>query len=140
MAEAILRRDLAARGIADVTVRSAGTGAWEGAPASEAAYLVSLENDLDLSKHTATPLSREAVEDADLVIVMAGHHRVRAEELGGDGKTYLLGELAGRTGPEAEVSDPFGASMEVYRNSFSEIASLIEASMDRIVETLRAEN
>ena len=39
MAEALLREALAARGIDSVTVASAGTGAWEGAPASEGAVI-----------------------------------------------------------------------------------------------------
>ena len=46
-----------------VEVRSAGTGAWEGAPASEGSYLVALERGLDLSGHRARLLA----EGADIV-------------------------------------------------------------------------
>src|SRR5574338_1705589 len=53
MAEALMRQALAARGLDQVTVSSAGTGAWDGAPVSEGAYLVGLENGLDLSGHRA---------------------------------------------------------------------------------------
>ncbi|TFG49743.1 MAG: low molecular weight protein arginine phosphatase, partial [Gemmatimonadales bacterium] len=35
LAEALLQRKLAERGVDGVVVGSAGTGAWEGAPASE---------------------------------------------------------------------------------------------------------
>jgi len=38
-------------------VGSAGTGAWDGAPASEGAYLVGLERGLDLSGHRARLLT-----------------------------------------------------------------------------------
>ena len=51
MAESMLREALASRGSGQVTVSSAGTGAWDGAPVSEGAYLVGLENGLDLSGH-----------------------------------------------------------------------------------------
>lgn len=50
LAEALLRRALEERGVTDIAVSSAGTGAWEGAPASEGAYLVGLESGLDLSE------------------------------------------------------------------------------------------
>src|SRR5262245_47868246 len=44
MAEALLRQAVTARALDQVTVSSAGTGAWDGAPVSEGAYLVGLEN------------------------------------------------------------------------------------------------
>ena len=42
MAEALLREAAAARGLDQVSVASAGTGAWDGAPVAEGAYLVGL--------------------------------------------------------------------------------------------------
>ena len=65
---------------------------------------------------------------------MARHHRTRVEELGGEGKTYLLGEYAGRNGPDAEVNDPFGSSLQVYRETFGEIGELIQEVMDRLID------
>jgi len=62
MAETLLREALAARGVDQVTVSSAGTGAWEGAPASEGAYLVGLEHGLDMSAHRAQLLTRDIVK------------------------------------------------------------------------------
>ncbi len=97
MAEIVMRRDFEQRD-GDVEVVSAGTGAWDGASASEGAYLVALENGLDLSNHRARLLTREVVEHSDLILTMARHHRVRVEELAGEGKTYLLGEYAGEAG------------------------------------------
>ena len=94
LAEALLRRALASQGIADVDVSSAGTGAWDGAPASEGAYLVALERELDLSGHRARLLTRELVEQADLILTMARHHRARVDELGGEGRVFVLGEYA----------------------------------------------
>ena len=137
MAEALLRHALEETGVSDVTVSSAGTGAWDGAPVSEGAYLVALERGLDLSAHRARLLSREAVERADLVLTMARHHRARVDELGGAGKTWLLGEYAGRTGAVAEVSDPFGRELEMYRQTFDELDGLIAAVVGRLQEGRR---
>ncbi len=134
MAECIMRQEFAQRG-EDIEITSAGTGAWDGASASEGAYLVSLENDLDLSQHRATLLTRDVVEHANLVLTMARHHRVRVEELGGTGKTFLLGEYAGENGTTAEVSDPFGSDLPVYRETFTEIQRLVRTAVDRFVNS-----
>ena len=44
MAEAIARHIAAERGLDDVTVASAGTSAWDGAPASDGGLLVAMEH------------------------------------------------------------------------------------------------
>ena len=134
MAESIMHREFNERG-EEVEIQSAGTGAWDGASASEGAYLISLENGLDLSPHRAALLTRDLVEQADLILTMARHHRVRVEELGGSGKTFLLGEYAGETGADAEVRDPFGSDLPVYRDTFTEIQRLVRAAVDRFVNS-----
>src|SRR5690348_2759169 len=134
LAEALLRRALEERDLKGVEVRSAGTGAWDGAPASEGAYLVGLERGLDLSAHRARLLTRELVEEADLILTMARHHRARVDELGGEGRVFVLGEYAGREGDEVEVSDPFGGDLEVYRDTCSELEGLLQAAVERIVK------
>ncbi|MEP6573106.1 MAG: low molecular weight protein arginine phosphatase [Gemmatimonadota bacterium] len=131
MAEAFLRESLTALGADGVTVGSGGTGAWDGAPVSEGAYLVALENGLDLSAHRATLLTRDLVEAADLILTMSRHHRARVDELGGAGKTHLLGEYAGKGG-SAEVSDPFGGALENYRDTFVELKDLMGPVVERL--------
>jgi protein-tyrosine-phosphatase len=133
MAEALLRQAVEARGSGgQVTVGSAGIGAWDGAPASEGAYLVGLEHGLDLSGHRAQMLTRELVSSADLVLTMSRHHVVRVAELGGGGRVHLLGEFAGHSGSGAEVSDPFGGELDGYRTTFVELQALIDAVAARV--------
>ena len=100
---------------------------------SEGAYLVGLEQGLDLSGHRARLLTRDVVEQSDLILTMARHHRARVDELGGEGRVFVLGEYAGRSGDAAEVSDPFGGDLEVYRDTSAELATLVAAAVDRIV-------
>jgi protein-tyrosine-phosphatase len=133
LAAALLQRALGQRGIDGIDVSSAGTGAWDGAPVSEGAYLVGLERGLDLSAHRARLLTRELVEAADLVLTMARHHRARVDELG-ECHVFVLGEYAGREGDEAEVSDPFGGDLEVYRDTCVELEALIDTAVERIVK------
>src|SRR5204862_181128 len=134
LAAALLERALTERGIEGIAVASAGTGAWDGAPVSEGAYLVGLERKLDLSGHRARLLTRELVESAELVLTMARHHRARVDELGGEGRVFVLGEYAGREGDEAEVSDPFGGDLDVYRDTCTELEGFIQAAVERIVK------
>lgn len=132
MAEAILRQALAVRGLDQVRVSSAGTGAWNGSPASEGAYLVGLEQGLDLSTHQARLLTRELVDSADLILTMSRSHSARVQELGGGDKVHLLGEYAGQSGGDAEVSDPYGAELESYRTTFRELQALADAVVARV--------
>jgi protein-tyrosine phosphatase len=136
MAEALLREAAAARGL-DVVVSSAGAGAWDGAPVSEGAYLVGLENGLDLSNHRARLLTREIVRGADLILVMSGHHLARVAELGGEDKAHLLGAYAGRESGRTEVTDPFGSDLASYRHTFTELQELIGAVVSRVAGTVR---
>jgi len=134
LAEVLLERELAERSADGIEVSSAGTGAWDGAPASEGAYLVGLEHGLDLSQHQAQLLTRAVVKNSDLILTMSRHHRMRVQELGGEGRVFLLGEYNGLTGPEAEVSDPFGSDLDVYRRTYQQLETLVRGAADRLIE------
>ena len=131
MAEAIARQLADERGL-DVTASSAGTSAWEGAPASDGALLVALEQGLDLSMHRAQVLSRELVAAAELILVMSPHHGERAVVLGGEGRTHLLTDYAARTTTGRPVQDPFGGELDVYRETFGELEREIGLVVDRL--------
>jgi protein-tyrosine-phosphatase len=137
MAETMMQEALVSRGVEQVTVSSAGTGAWDGAPVSEGAYLVGLEHGLDLSTHRARLLTRELVKTADLILTMSGHHRARVAELGGEDKVHVLGEYAGRDESRAEVSDPFGSDLASYRQTYEELQELIGGVVSRVAGTVR---
>jgi len=133
MAEAIGRKLAAERGLDDVTISSAGTSAWEGAPASDGALLVALEHGLDLNTHRARVLSRELVEGADLVLVMGPHHLERTQVLGGESRSHLLTAYATRGTDDAAVADPFGGDLESYRTTFDALEASISKALERMV-------
>src|SRR5687767_13069942 len=89
LADAIARKVAVERSLTDVEVVSAGTSAWDGAPASDGALLVGMERGLDLSQHKSQTLTRKLVSDAALILAMGPHHLERVEALGGGGKAYL---------------------------------------------------
>src|ERR687888_2314530 len=121
LAEAIARKIAIERGLHDVEVASAGTSAWDGAPASDGALLVGMERNLDLSQHRSQTLTRELVRDADLILAMGPHHLERIEALGGMGKAYLLTDFASRGASSRPVNDPIGGELEVYRATVDEL-------------------
>ncbi|HEX7123579.1 MAG TPA: low molecular weight protein arginine phosphatase [Gemmatimonadaceae bacterium] len=132
LAEALARREAIERGLVDVEVASAGTSAWDGAPASDGALLVALERNLDLSTHRAQQLTRELVERSDVILVMGPHHLERAEALGGAGKSFLLSAYAAGTETGQPISDPFGGDLEHYRETMLELQSEIRRVFDRL--------
>jgi protein-tyrosine-phosphatase len=132
LAEALTRHLLTERKVEGVTVASAGTGAWLGAPASEGSYLVALEDGVDLSAHRAQPLTPELAANADLILTMSRSHRQRLSDLGYGDRTFLLGEYAGRSGTAAEVDDPYGGSLSDYRDTYIQLKTLLGSVVQRL--------
>lgn len=132
LAEALARKLIVERGLTDVEVASAGTSAWDGAPASDGALLVGMERGLDLSQHRAQTLTRELVADAELVLAMGPHHLERIEALGGSGRAYLLTDFASRGASIRPVNDPIGGELDVYRVTADELEQEVRRVFDRI--------
>jgi protein-tyrosine-phosphatase len=132
IAEGLARKLIIERGLSDVEVQSAGTSAWDGAPASDGALLVGMERSLDLSQHRAQTLTRDLIGDADLVLAMGPHHLERIEALGGSGKAYLLTDFASRGASIRPVNDPIGGELEMYRSTADELEQEVRRVFDRI--------
>ncbi len=116
LAAALLAAQLERAGIGDrIDVTSAGTSAWDGAPASEGSYLVALERGLDLSPHRARMLTPEMVRRADLVLTMSEGHSRRVADLGGAQKVHTWADYGGRPDAPAEIADPYGGDVADYR-------------------------
>ena len=131
MAEAIARGIIAEDGLRGVTVGSAGTAAWPGAPASDGALRAAARAGLDLGSHRSAPLTQDVVRSSGLILCMGGAHLWRALELGGVHQARLLSEMAGAGG---EVDDPFGRADEVYWATFEQLRGLVAAVLVRVVE------
>jgi protein-tyrosine-phosphatase len=136
LAEAIGRRFAEESGLRDLEFQSAGTSALPGLPASDGALRAAHRHDLGLERHTSTPLSREIVEEADLILTMGPAHLDRVLELGGEGKSALLGAFALAPGDphQSAVPDPFGGDDAVYEATFSTLEAMVSAALSRIAE------
>ena len=134
MAEAIARKHIEDLGWSRVEVRSAGVGAIEGSAASAGALRVAAARGLDLSNHSATRLTSEVGQSADLVLTMSAGHLMRVIELGGGDRTTMLSAFA--AGDDEVwgdgIPDPIDGPDEEYANTFDVLDDLIGRVLARI--------
>ncbi len=135
MAEGMLRDRLKKVAGDRFVVRSAGTIATEGMPASIAAAQVMETRDVDIRSHRSRPVSRELIDWADVVLVMTSDHLAELHERYADStqKVFLYSaypgmDLEGKYG----VADPYGGDVEAYER----VAQAIEKEAGRIVDHL----
>jgi len=133
MLEGLLRarlaRDDARRGW---QVRSAGVWAAEGDPASPYAIEEMALRGIDLQAHRSRSVTREQMEEMDLVLVMTRHHaeglKVAFPEQAH--KVYMVSEMVGQT---YDIYDPYGGTRVEFAYIARELEELVEAGYERIV-------
>ncbi len=136
MAERLLKSMLAERlgcSVADIEdrgyhIRSAGTAASDGAPATPEAIEVMRERNIDISSHRSASLTQEAIRQAQMILVMTESHLERVGSLvrGAEERCRLVGG-------EINIEDPIGGSTDVYRNCRDQIALGLEARVAEIL-------
>lgn len=130
MAEHLLRHWSSQRGLG-FEVRSCGIAAegWYEVP-DHARRLLTAEG-VPTFEHRPQLLTRDQLRWADLVLVMAEHHRDHIFDLYPEftGKTHLLRAAAGFG--EQDVADPMGKSHEVFAKCLDAIRESLEALLRR---------
>lgn len=126
MAEAILKN----KHLPNVEVKSAGIFAMNGLNASENALKVLEENEI-FHQHCSTQLTKEEVEWATYILTMTAGHKnsIIAHFPEAKVKTYTLKEFVDESG---DVLDPFGGTLEDYRNTFKEIQRSVDKLINKI--------
>lgn len=132
LAQVILERILAERGLTGYRVLSAGIAAIPGCGASEGSIRVAHDLGLDLTRHRATRLDKAFVDSADLVLTMTHAHRDAVLRISPEAqsKTFVLKPYAGQDG---DVSDPYDSDHRTYGRMGEEIRGLLERAVDRLV-------
>ncbi|HAU31435.1 MAG TPA: low molecular weight protein arginine phosphatase [Desulfotomaculum sp.] len=132
MAEALAKKALRARGKdRENQVMSAGTFALPNDGASANAIEAMKEVQIDVGDHKAVFLTCKLVQEADLILTMTRSHKqqVAMLEPGSIGKTFTLAEFAGKG---SDIIDPFGRSLDLYRQCAAELRYLIGIALDRL--------
>ena len=135
LAAAALRRALGAEATR-VEIGSAGTGAFEGAPASAHARRAAERSGLDLSGHASRRLDGALLSGVDLVLLMDPRDlaQVRALDPEAAAQTYGLADFAQPRPTGEAIPDPYGGSPEAYE----ECLRRIESHLERVVPYVRA--
>ncbi len=133
MAERLLRNRLKPGFNWDIA--SAGVCAIDGWPASENAIKALEEKGIDLSDFQSQRLTLDRIERADLLITMTQEHRNAILRIApeSDKKVFLLKSF-GVAQCTADIFDPIGASLEIYRRVRDEIDAVLPDLILQMVE------
>ncbi len=114
--------------------KSAGIYAAGGSGVSPQTELVLKELGIEID-HASSPLTKELLEWADLVLTMTESHKGMIGQQHPEtlDKLFTLKEYTGGSGaPVLDISDPFGGAAEVYRDTRKEI----EEEVGRLIKKL----
>jgi len=138
MAEALMRRELAGR--TDLRVLSAGLGALDGQPATEAAVTVMAEIGLDLSTFTSQSLHSKLIEEADYIFTMTRQQQEAIQTFypAAAEKTFLVREFEEGELSDRDIPDPIGQPIEVYRRTRDQIRNAIPSILAFLEQTKTA--
>jgi protein-tyrosine phosphatase len=132
LAEGILRA-LVPTDAPSITVASAGTAGFDGAPATRLARDVARSHGVDISAHRSAALTRRVLEGADLVLAMTGEHEDDVVSLAPEarGRAFLLSEFA--EGTRRDVPDPVGGTLENYEGIYAMLEGYLRRALPKIV-------
>lgn len=129
MAEGILRSILPKELRETVGVRSAGTGALPGVPATDLAVSTSSTHGIDIQKHRSSALTPDLLRESDLVLCMEPVHVANARRIVSDAadRIHLITEQsaegADAAAAAAGIRDPLGGTDTEYDDTFNRIRS-----------------
>lgn len=127
MAEGLLKKLLAKKGIKNIKVISAGVSALPGiSPTRETIEILQKES-IDVSDYKTKVLTEEMLKTADLIFVMQEYHKDVISRRVAEAKkrTFVL-----------DVPDPIGRPLNIYQDYFELIKKEMPKVMKRIKEVL----
>ncbi len=134
MAEKLLKKMLKENSINGVEVESAGIATLPSYRIFGDLKKVLGEEELDVNGHTPTQITKEMLNNADLILVMEMSHKQYILNLipGIKKKVFLLKEYV--IGRKEGVSDPIGMPYDVYKKTMKEIKELIRILITKLKE------
>ncbi len=115
----------------EVTIKSAGVFAADGSPATSHTVEALHEQGVPI-EHLSQLLSRDLVEWATYILTMTHSHKELALQRFPEakGKIFTINEFS--HGQSTDVMDPFGSSLEVYRQTYKELDTSIQLLLNKI--------
>ncbi|MCS7258189.1 MAG: low molecular weight protein arginine phosphatase [candidate division WOR-3 bacterium] len=121
-----------------IRTASCGTIALNNMPPSENAVKVLSEYGIDLTGHRTRRISKSAIKNADLILVMEKAHKEKILEImpNAQTKTFLISEFA--SGSSKEIVDPIGMSINGYRNVANDLYDLLKKIYKKLLKQLNS--
>jgi protein-tyrosine-phosphatase len=134
MCEALMNRALADSPHSGIFVRSAGLNAVPGRTAHPWALAAAKQFGIHLQEHRAKMLSREMVDQAEVIFVMDYQNQVQllTRHPHAASKVYLLSCFAGKGYGSAEIPDPYYLGEEATRQCYG----TLNACISNLIESL----
>ncbi len=137
MAETLFNNDPALDQLSfQVKASSAGIAARDGERAAPHARRLLNEEDIhDLEDHYSRPVTRELVDDAEIILVMTENQLMRLTALYPHlvDKAFTLKEFVSLGRANADIGDPIGEDLEKYRQTLEEIRVCIKKLMLKLM-------
>ena len=143
MAEGILKKLLAEKGINNIKVSSAGTQALDGYPAAPFTIEAAKVWEIDLSEHSSKKLTADLLTESDLILVMSPEHLQQIEKMDRNSldKVYLLKAFPHKDdNDDLTVKDPIGGSLEEYNQCFLELDEEIRRILPEVIRLFEKKN
>ncbi|WP_433773081.1 low molecular weight protein arginine phosphatase [Bacillus wiedmannii] len=126
MAEALLRH----HGEGKFEVQSAGVFAYPGSDASVYAKEALIEKGISIN-HASKQINEALLDWADIVVTMTENHKeiVLGNYPNIEQKVYTLYGLT--EGVSKDISDPFGGSLSIYKETLKEMEGLVQTLLKK---------
>ncbi len=124
LAEGLMKKLLADRGIDTINVTSAGLAAYPGDEVSEKSVIAAKEYGVDISAHRSRRISDYMLNDSVFVCMTDSHVQALAQYLD-DKRLFVLGD---------GVADPYGGTQEVYNLCARQINDALPDLLAEIVK------
>ena len=132
LAEGLMKKLLAEKGVEGVEVSSAGTAAFDGDSVSYYAAKVLLSRGIDISMHRSRVMTREMISQSDYIITMTEAQKSAVAAYCNKNNLYCIKDFAGY-----DISDPFGSDEESYERCAEQIEKALEIFYDEIFSKRR---
>ena len=127
MAELFLRAELAKRNLTQINVRSAGLAAYANDTISPNAAAVMAQYGINASNFRSTRLTAELIDSCDLIFTMTDSHRKSIIQTLPDQAEKISTLITG-----SDVPDPYGGSLDDYKQTFDAMRPALLKLLDRI--------
>ncbi len=118
----------------DVSVESAGVGAYPGMGASESTIELLRKDGIDARGHRSQRINASLVKRSDVILVMEGHHKdaMISRFHFAKKRIFLLKEFVDAHEMDLSIPDPMGMPIGFYANCFEVIKVCIDKVYDKI--------